>query len=294
MANFNNLSLTVSGIKALLEAQTGKTLTLSKLGLGSGTSTNVTSLKNLVTPKVMIPISETNIDSDQGFMTVIAKMTNEIMTEGFYWKETGLFFKDSSGNNVLFAYACITDDKYDYIPAYSDQHYVKNIRIANIITNTANITVEESEGLVYVDTVTFSAYKEEVAAEIGDVTIKVNGSVKYGDVVDNLLSDRSDLPLSAKQGLILKEGQDELSANMIKIMVLSNTLASLNAGASAQVEFTYSGVTKVYAAIPYTLGGIPLTFSVNGATNEKTSIFVRNDSGASYTDRIIKLVLFYI
>lgn len=203
MANFNNLSLTVSGIKALLEAQEGKTLVLSKIGLGSGYVTSgITNLKALVTPKLMIPISETSIDSDQGYMTVIANMTNESMTEGFYWKETGLFFNDESGNDVLFAYACITDDKYDYIPAYSDQRYVKNIRIANVVTNTANITVEESAGLVYVDTVTFNAFKGEI--------------VKYGDVVDNLLSDASNLPLSAKQGKVLQEQVIELNTDIGK------------------------------------------------------------------------------
>ena len=56
MAGFSNLSLTVNGVKALLEAQAGKTLTLSKIGMGSGSATNSTSLTNLVTPKLMLPI----------------------------------------------------------------------------------------------------------------------------------------------------------------------------------------------------------------------------------------------
>lgn len=201
MANFNNLSLTSSGVKALLEAQAGKTLTLSKIGLGSGSTTSgIVSLKALVTPELMIPISETIIDSTEGYMTVVAKMTNENMTEGFYWKETGLFFKDDNDEDILFAYACITDDKYDYIPAFSDQRYVKNIRIANIVTDTDNITVEESEGLMYVDTVTFNAFKDEV--------------VKYNDVVDNLLSESDNLPLSAKQGKVLKESVNQLNSDL--------------------------------------------------------------------------------
>ena len=166
MANFNNLALTTSGIKALLEAQTGNTLKLTKIGMGSGSvSGNTSSLKAMVTPKVTMPISEATISSD-GYMTITAKMTNESLTEGFYWRETGLFFKDSNGNNVLFAYACITNDQYDYIPAYSDQRYIKHVRIANILTNTANITVEEAGGLVYVDTMTFNLYKEETDAKI--------------------------------------------------------------------------------------------------------------------------------
>ena len=215
MANFNNLSLTSSGVKALLEAQAGKTLTLSKIGLGSGSTTSgIVSLKALVTPELMIPISETIIDSTEGYKTVIAKITNKNMTEGFYWKETGLFFKDDNDEDILFAYACITDDKYDYIPAFSDQRYVKNIRIANIVTDTDNITVEESEGLMYVDTVTFNAFKDEV--------------VKYNDVVDNLLSESDNLPLSAKQGKVLKESVDQLNSDLDKQYVQGGTALTQN------------------------------------------------------------------
>ena len=161
MANFNNLALTVNGYKALLAAQTGATLELSKIGLGSGTSTNSTSLTNLVKPELILPISETKTDSTSGLLTIIAKMTNESITAGFYWRETGLFYEDSEGKDVLFAYASVTD-QYDYIPAYSDQRYVKHIRIANIITDSADIEVKEKEGLLYVDTLTFKEFKENL------------------------------------------------------------------------------------------------------------------------------------
>ncbi len=186
MANFKNLSLTISGVKALLEAQAGKTLTLSKIGLGSGFTTGVTSLKSLVTPKLMLPISESIVDSTNGYMTVVAKMTNESLTEGFYWKETGLFFKDESGNDILFAYSCIVDDKYDYIPAFDDQRYVKNLRIANIITNDVNITVEESEGLLYVDTVTFDVYRTSVEKRLKSLENSVDDIIS---ALNNVISD---------------------------------------------------------------------------------------------------------
>ena len=162
MANFNNLALTVRGVRALLAAQTGTTLTLSKIGMGSGTATNSTSLTSLVTPKLMLPISESKINNDTGILTVTAKMTNEEMTEGFYWRETGLFFQDVYGNDVLFAYACVSENQYDYVPAYSDKRYVKHIRIANIITNSADIVVQEDEGLLYVDVTTFREFKENL------------------------------------------------------------------------------------------------------------------------------------
>lgn len=162
MANFSNLALTVNGIKALLRAQIGEKLTLSKIGLGSGSTTNGTNLTSLVTPKLIIPISEKEINEDSGYMTISAIMTNENITEGFYWRETGLFFEDSNGNDVLFAYACVTNNEYDYIPAYSDQRYLKYVRIADIVTGSADITIKETQGLLYVDTLTFESFKKEI------------------------------------------------------------------------------------------------------------------------------------
>ena len=161
MANFSNLALTISGVKALLAAQTGTPMVLSKIGMGSGSATNSTSLTNLIKPELIMPISEIRTNEESGLMTVIAKMTNENMDEGFYWRETGLFFQDASGKDVLFAYASVTTE-YDYVPAYSDQRYVKHIRIANILTNSADIRVEENEGLMYVDTISFKEFKRNL------------------------------------------------------------------------------------------------------------------------------------
>lgn len=163
MADFNNLALTVSGVKALLAAQAGTPLVFSKIGMGSGVAANSTSLTSLVTPELMLPISEKKINENSGHITVVAKMTNADKTEGFYWRETGLFYEDSLGNDVLFAYACTTD-KYDYVPAVSDDRYIKHIRIANIIADSANIEVKESEGLLYVDTLTFREFKENLCS----------------------------------------------------------------------------------------------------------------------------------
>ena len=160
MANFNNLALTVNGIKALLAAQAGTTLTLSKIGMGSGSATNSAILTDLVTPELMMPISEKTVNEDSNYVTISARMTNENITEGFYWRETGLFFEDSEGKDVLFAYASVSNDQYDYIPAYSDQRYIKHVRIANVITDSANVTIKETEGLIYVDTLTFEKHLE--------------------------------------------------------------------------------------------------------------------------------------
>lgn len=168
MADFNNLKLTFRGVKALLEAQAGGTITLSKIGMGSGTTTSsIVELTSMVTPEVMLPISEKKIDGESSYITLIAKMTNKDVVEGFYWRETGLFFEDADGNDVLFAYACVeAEDKYDYVPAYSDHRYLKHVRITNIVSDSADINIKETDGLLYVDTLAFEEFKKEVDEKI--------------------------------------------------------------------------------------------------------------------------------
>lgn len=232
MANFNNLALTAEGVKALLAAQAGTTLTLSKIGLGSGSTTSSSvNLKSLLAPELMMPISEKKIDSTSGHITLVAKMTNEGIAEGFYWRETGLFFEDSEGNDVLFAYSCTTSE-YDYIPAYSDQRYVKHIRIANIITDSADITIKENEGLLYVDTLTYEDFKNEMEEHVSDtnnphgVTPEKIGALnvvmKNNSVFKTLYGDHE---------YINKEIDDSIPV----IPVTSNFLHILNIGPSGNV-----------------------------------------------------------
>lgn len=232
MANFNNLALTAEGVKALLAAQAGTTLTLSKIGLGSGSTTSSSvNLKSLVAPELMMPISTKKIDSTSGHITLVAKMTNEGIADGFYWRETGLFFEDSEGNDVLFAYSCTTSE-YDYIPAYSDQRYVKHIRIANIITDSADITIKENEGLLYVDTLTYEDFKNEMEEHVSDtnnphgVTPEKIGALnvvmKNNSVFKTLYGDHE---------YINKEIDDSIPV----IPVTSNFLHILNIGPSGNV-----------------------------------------------------------
>ena len=178
MADFNNLKLTFRGIKALLEAQAGNKLTLSKIGMGSGSTTdNILGLTNLVSMKALLPITEKIVDDESKYLTIGARMTNESVTEGFYWRETGLFFEDSDGNDVLFAYSCLTsEDKYDYVPAYSDQRYLKYVRIASVISDSENIVLQENEGLLYVDTMTFEDYKASIELRLSEIVNQPTGN----------------------------------------------------------------------------------------------------------------------
>lgn len=191
MADFNNLTLTKRGAEALLASQAGQTLILSKIGMGSGSTDDFTGLTNLVAPEAMLPISEKRIDNESGYVSIAAKLVNKDITKGFYWKETGLFFQDENGNDVLFAYTSVIGDQYDYVPAYSDKRYVKHVRIANVISNANNIEVEEKGGLLYIDTLTFEEYKEFVSSEFENIKrLPVNNNLLVNSNFANPVNQR--------------------------------------------------------------------------------------------------------
>lgn len=160
MASFGKLVLTNEGLQAQALAQGGTGLKFSRIKMGDGNLTgNVASLSDLVSPKVSLNI--TNGELQNAVYTVSAYFDNKDLTAGFYWKELGVFIINESGKEVLYAYAN-AGANYDYIPATADEKYAKWIRVATAVGNATNLSIVESEGILYVDTLTF----EEKLAEI--------------------------------------------------------------------------------------------------------------------------------
>lgn len=160
MANFGQLILTNQGLQEQYKAQNGEQLKFKRIAMGSGKySGNISTLTELVTENVSVDISkgytQNNAYIVEGFFS------NESLQTGFAWREIGLFVEDADGNEVLYCYAN-AGDTYDYIPATTDERYSKYIRIATVIGNATDVTFENSEGFMYVDTVTFNAAIEEL------------------------------------------------------------------------------------------------------------------------------------
>lgn len=79
------------------------------------------------------------------------------------------------------------------------------------------------------------------------------GTLKRADVVDNLLSDRTDLPLSAKQGSVLKE---KLTTSNGMVFQFAYNATTEEYGYMAKVEgadtfFPFSNAKKLYESLQY-------------------------------------------
>lgn len=194
MASFGQLKLTNLGIQAQLNAQNGSPLKFTKIGMGSGEfSGDVSTLTNLVKEEVLVGITKAYIED--GVYVVTGSFSNETLETTFVWREIGLYFEDENGNNVLYCYSN-AGNKYDDIPASTDERFTKTIRIATAISNAENVSIVESAGATYVEAEFFDAFKLTVdkhmankenphgvtAAQVGAIawlnTLIDNGSIK--------------------------------------------------------------------------------------------------------------------
>lgn len=183
MASFGRLVLTSAGLQAQAMAQGGTALKFSKIKMGDGTVTgNIAALTDLKSAKVTLNITDGELKNSS--YTVAAFFSNEDLTEGFYWKEIGLFIEDASGKDVLYAYAN-AGSNYDFIPATQDEAYAKWIRVAVAVGNATNISIADYDGIIYLDYLTFENYK----AEAEEIRIRggraVTGNSYSGKSSDN-------------------------------------------------------------------------------------------------------------
>lgn len=175
MANFGKISLTNTGVNALVKVQAGSPLVFTKIKMGSGLYTGDI--------KVLTDLTESKLSAEivkgtalENTYRVEAHFTNEGLAEGFYWREIGLYIKDSSGNDALFGYAN-SGTTADYIPATTSEIYSKHVRISVAVADSANVTVEHTSG-TYVDVVTF---EESMAGKVDKVEGKGLSTNDYSD-----------------------------------------------------------------------------------------------------------------
>lgn len=233
MANFGKLLLTNVGLQEQAKAQSGSPLKFKRIGMGSGKySGNIAALTSLVSENVSVAISKGYVQNGAG--VVEGFFSNEGLQTGFAWREIGVFVEDSNGNEVLYCYAN-AGDTYDYIPATADERYSKYIRVAMAIGNATNISIVESEGIIYVDKRTFDTAILELQTD-----------------VDQLWPSKS-----ASGSVIVAEG----SANL--------PLVGLNIyGKSEQIKTTGAQlISRPYAYVDSNQGGVDFKVNDDGSVS---------------------------
>ena len=150
MAKFPSLTFTEAGMKMLIQAQNGHTLTFTKGKLGSGVLTDsddITKFTDLKAPKMELPVVKKD-DSQKEKIALTFNTSNTELNEGFVSRELGVFAKLDDGAETLYAYSNAGND-YDYIPNKDTPTDENRLVVNLIVSSSANINVLVDGSIVY-------------------------------------------------------------------------------------------------------------------------------------------------
>ncbi len=139
--------------KALqLRALDGEEIKFTKIQMGSGNlgETSYKTFNALLEPKVTIPI--TDISVSNGYAAIRGYFNNEKLTEGFYYRELGLFAKDPDDDTkeILYCYGN-SGEKAGFIAEPSSKLIERSIKIIAVVDDAENVSAIINGSAVYVD-----------------------------------------------------------------------------------------------------------------------------------------------
>jgi hypothetical protein len=146
MADFTGTMLTVKGRNLLSKAQTGATLTFTKIKIGDGTwatGTDPTQLNDLVSTKLTLPIQSIQVVGD-GTVRLRFVLTNTGLQQGFFMREIGIYAQDPDLGEILYAVA-YAGDRADFIPSDGTTKVENVVDIYTVIANTQNVVAVISD-----------------------------------------------------------------------------------------------------------------------------------------------------
>lgn len=139
--------------KALqLRALDGEEIRFTKIQMGSGTlgETSYKTFNALLEPKVTIPI--TDISVSNGYAAIRGYFNNEKLTEGFYYRELGLFAKDPDDDTkeILYCYGN-SGEQASFIAEPGSVLIERSIKIIAVVDDAEKISAVINGSAVYVD-----------------------------------------------------------------------------------------------------------------------------------------------
>lgn len=144
MAAFINNDITAAGLIVLAKGAAGQKITYTKIVLGDGyleEGQTPRSLTGVVSPKAVIDITKLKVNTD-GTVAVGGIFTNDQTSDGFFYRELGLYAEDPDPavGEVLYCYGNC-GDLAEWIPPTGGATIVeKTIDIVTAIGTATNVT----------------------------------------------------------------------------------------------------------------------------------------------------------
>lgn len=181
--------------KALqLRALDGERIVFTKMQIGQGElgDTSIRNLTQLIDPKETIPINSIRVED--GYAAIRGYFKNSAVTEGFYYRELGLFAQDpdDATKEILYCYSN-TGDKASYITDASSSLIERSIKIIAVVDDAENVTATINGSAVYPDFTdlreAIEAHNDDAEAHQGIVEKEMNVYVDSNTVEDESLRD---------------------------------------------------------------------------------------------------------
>lgn len=213
-------SLVGGGIDMIVKAMNGGSITFSKIALGTGTPpTDQKSLKALVKPVMNIGIQSITVKESYVILTVM--IASDTIKTDFQAKEMGVYAKDASGNERLYAYS-YSAESAEYIPAANSGLSVETeINVYVQVSAAENVTAILTDSAAYASK---QEFKEHVENEENPHGVTAE-QVGLGDVPNVGTNDQTPTFAETKTRENIKSGE-KLSVILGKIAKLFTDFAS--------------------------------------------------------------------
>ena len=171
---FNGLQITDAGIQILLALIGGHTIQFSSIKLGDGNEpADFTEANDLTNTKQSLPVVRYKM---VGLDTILAgaNLYGNAITEGFYWKEIGLFARDitTGSPEVMFSYDN-AGESASYMPAGGTVTEML-IDLMIKVNNAENVQITLDDSLIYA---TKSDLDETENSIINDLTAVITTEI---------------------------------------------------------------------------------------------------------------------
>jgi len=149
---FQAPKLTNAGKALYYENIAGQALVFTKIKMGQGhLSTPIATMTDLVDEVVSLDVAITN--EGDAYVNISGSFSNAGMTEGFYWREVGVFAADPNYPNdrskdIMYCYQNAYDTA-DFIPAASVETVEKHITVPLIVGDAETVSCLLDPSLVY-------------------------------------------------------------------------------------------------------------------------------------------------
>lgn len=217
MAAFINNDITTAGLIVLAKGVAGQKINYTKIVLGDGyleEGQTPRTLTGVVSPKATVDITKLKINGD-GTVAVGGIFTNGDETEGFYYRELGLYAEDPDPEvgEVLYCYGNC-GDLAEWIPPSGGATIVeKTIDIVTAIGTATNVTayIPADAYATKEDYETYKAIAQAAEASANDLSNAVGQNTsKIATLWDAVFSDITSNPFQITfadlTGITLKSG----------------------------------------------------------------------------------------